>query len=321
VVDGACRVATVTKRREQQLALLKAREQVQREEFLYTARCFAMAGLPRRRVAGQVWRRFVRVAANQWLLVVYSTDRDTLPFGRDRVVLALLEHLAVETRSGSIEFERAGELLERLGLPEDGGTLERFRGSLERLAGLKIGVRTASTREALEQQQEAAGFQWLAIRRYQLPTRAELANQRQGVLPFRKGGVYGVELSADFVQLLHERRNRLLMPLALVRHFSSRPLGFDVLAFLLARAGAAQRESVIPHDALLDIFGGEDTNPRKLLGDVADYVREICALTGLRAAMVSETERKASRLGGRPRVLWSLRVWPKRSDAVGELVP
>ncbi len=288
-------------------------EQAEHLEAIRTARALAIAGLPKQRCHTRDLSRTLRVGSDLWLRVTYSAQEGhELPFGEDRFVLAGIQHLALEQNSPTVLFDRVGTLLSTFGLSEDGRTIARLRQRFLRLAGLTVRLAFGRTEHALEE--SAAAEQIFIIRQYSLPTRKDLQLEHAGQLTIPGAHPYGVVLSADFWNHLSESKNRLLVPLELLKLFLDKPTGWDYLCFLAARCGAAKTTSKVPHEALMSLF--RDTarqSDRSIIRGLQRYHHEILRATGgrLNAELVEDGAFPSS--GGRPKKRWALIVRPSQS--------
>ena len=272
-----------------------------------------MVGLPKRRCRTRDLSRTLRVGVNLWLRVTYSAQEGhELPFGEDRFVLAGIQHLALEQNSPTVLFDRVGTLLRTFGLSEDGRTVSLLRQRFARLAGLSVRLLFGRSEAALEERAHAD--QVFIIRHYSLPTRKGLQTERTGQLTIPGSHPYGVVLSGDFWTHLSESKNRLLVPLELLKLFIDKPTGWDYLCFLAARCGAARTSSKVPHEALISLFRDtEQQDDRNLIRGLQRYHNEILRATGgrLNADLVEDEAFPSS--GGRPKKRWALIVRPSQS--------
>ena len=288
-------------------------EQADHLEAIRTARALAIAGLPKQRLRARDLSRTLRVGNELWMRVTYSAaEGHELPFGEDRFVLAGIQHLALEQHSPTVLFARVGTLLKTFGLSEDGRTIAQLRQRFTRLAGLSVRMVFSQSHDGLDQ--AGAAEQIFIIRKYSLPTRRDLLIERAGQLTIAGTYPYGVVLSADFWNYLSEPKNRLLVPLELLKLFIDKPTGWDYLCFLASRCGAAKRTSKVPHEALVSLF--RDTpkqDDRNIIRGLQHYHREIQRATRgrLNAELVEDGVFPTT--WGRPKKRWSLIVRPSRS--------
>ena len=295
------------------VGIAKHIDQVDRLEAIRTARALAIAGLPKQRCRTRDLSRTLRVGTNLWLRVTYSTKAGReLPFGEDRFVLAGIQHLALEQDSPIVLFDRVGSLLNTFGLAEDGRTIARLRQRFIRLAGLSVSLQFACAEDALEE--DVSAEQIFIIRQYSLPSRRALSTEHAGQLTLPGAHRYGVILSGDFWKHLSDSKNRLLVPIGLLKLFIDKPTGWDYLCFLAARCGAARRTSKVPHEALVSLF--RDTtrqNDRQIIHALQRYHGEIQRATGgrLNAELIEDGTFSSS--GGRPKKRWALVIRPSQS--------
>lgn len=293
-----------------------------RIETIRMARAIAMAGLPKRPTAERDLVRTLRLGGDLWLRVTHSTTRgNRLPYGEDRFVLAGIQHLAIEAASPVVFFEKVGQLLEMFDIDQNGRSLRVLRDRFERIAGLSVHLAYARTQEDLDNC--PAVEQVFVIRKYALPSRKDLEAEKAGQLTFPKilddpelnDSPYGVVLSEDFWSVLQETKNRLLMPLDLLKLFIDRPTGWDYACFLVARCGSARSASVVPHEALISLFRDSPKEAdRHVIRRLKRYHEEIRVATGGRlSATFFEDEPARVARRGRPKKRWSLRVAPSSS--------
>ena len=288
-------------------------DQAEHLEVIRTARALAIAGLPKRRFKARDLSRTLRVGANLWLRVTYSAQEGhELPYGEDRFVLAGIQHLALEQNSPTVLFDRVGTLLQTFGLREDGRTVSLLRQRFARLAGLSVRLLFGRSEDELEERINAD--QVFIIRQYSLPTRKNLRTEHTGQLTIPGSHPYGVILSGDFWTHLSESKNRLLVPIELLKLFIDKPTGWDYLCFLAARCGAARTVSKVPHEALVSLFRDtEQQDDRNIIRGLRRYHNEILRATGgrLNADLVEDGAFPSS--GGRPKKRWALVVRPGQS--------
>ena len=304
-------------------ALERSMETQERTEALRLARSIALAGLPKKRTKDLSLSRTLRLGRSSWLRVTYSTrEGNELPFGEDRFVLAAIQHLALEQERPAVAFERVGQLLEMFGVLETSQNLRTLRKRFKRLAGLSIALTFGTSEEELDE--ESAGEQVFVIRQWMLPTRKQLKaqadeNAQQMLLPLpaprksKSSTPFGVVLSDDFWNHLQETDNHLIVPLALLKLFLDRPIGWDYLMFLVARCGRARTETVVDHEVLMGLFKDSPKEPdRNALHRLQQYHKEIMLATKGRLNATLEPIGYFPSTGGRPRKRWGLRVGPSK---------
>lgn len=312
--------------------VVEIRERIDREhaqqirtQILGTARAVALSFLPNRPSKARQISRNIRLGSNLWVRVTYTTTaKDVpLPFGMDRCYLHGLLHYAILHDQPLITFDKAGELLDLFQLDHSGRSFKRLRDGLRRIAALHINIVTTD----LPGLNGERGEKIDVIEGWHLPTRDERSKQKSlpdDQLPLpgiasKQDLPHFVRLSEPLMNHLREGgRNILLMRLDLLRHFSNRPIAFDLAMFLAARCGAAASRSVVPHDALMDMFKAGSEPDRRTIQRLQEYLEEIQQATGtdpngnprLNARLdVINEERKGK---GRPRKLWGLIVEPSQ---------
>ncbi len=182
-----------------------------------------------------------------------------------------------------------------------------------RLSGLS--VRLILGRTEAELQEGTCGEQIFVIRRYSLPSRKDLQTEHAGQFAIPGTHPYGVVLSEDFWSHLSESKNRLLVPLELLKVYVDKPTGWDYLCFLVARCGAAQRPSKIPHEALVSLFRDtEKQEDRNIIRNLQRYHREIMTFSRgrLKAELIEDGVFQGGGRG-RPQKRWALLVKPSTS--------
>ena len=300
-------------------AVQRSMETQERTEALRLARSIALAGLPKKRSKALNLSRTLRLGRSTWLRVTYSTrEGNELPFGEDRFVLAAIQHLALEQGRPSVAFDRVGQLLEMFGVLETSQNLRTLRKRFKRLAGLSIALTFGTSEQELDE--ESTGEQVFVIRQWMLPTRKQLKAQaeseNQMMLPLPKGEAstpFGVVLSDDFWNHLQETDNHLIVPLALLKLFLDRPIGWDYLMFLVARCGRARSETVVDHEVLMGLFKDSPKEPdRNALRRLQQYHKEIMLATNHHLNATLEPIGFFPSTGGRPRKRWGLRVGPSK---------
>ena len=321
--------------RDSDRRVVEIRERIDREhaqqirtQILGTARAVALSFLPNRPSKARQISRNIRLGSNLWVRVTYTTTaKDVpLPFGMDRCYLHGLLHYAILHDQPLITFDKAGELLDLFQLDHSGRSFKRLRDGLRRIAALHINIVTTDLPGCSGERGEKIDV----IEGWHLPTRDERSKQNAMIDQMSLPGVNGkqdlphfVRLSEPLMNHLREGgRNILLMRLDLLRHFSNRPIAFDLAMFLAARCGAAASRSVVPHDALMDMFKAGSEPDRRTIQRLQEYLTEIQEATGAdqhgrprlnaRLEVISE-ERKGK---GRPRKLWGLVVEPSRQGLV-----
>lgn len=288
-----------------------------RTEALAMGRALALAGLPCKPTDQRSHTQRVRFGADHWVTVSIAATVDgvPLPYGSDRYVLAGIQHLAIEQGSPFVTFSQAGELLRMFGLPSGGDHYGRLRARLHRVAASAISIELTGN----EKTGMVDGLGYRLIKRYALPTRRA---RQENQLTFPGMEPHYVRLSEDWWEYLQSSPEALLIVrLDLLRQFVDRPTAWDYLCFLTHRCGAARRESVVPHDALMSLFRRGKERERKTIERLRRVHDEVMTATGgrLNASLeVVDLERKGR---GQPRKLWGLRVAPSMTTVLSGAKP
>jgi hypothetical protein len=297
--------------------LARNRVAPERTEALMTARAIALAGLPKRRTTKRDLVRTLRLGQDLWLRVEYTTtSKGTLPYGEDRFVVAGLQHLALKQGSPVVRFEEVGQLLEMFGVPRSNQSYLLLRQRFERLEGLRIHLYFSETEEGLDEPRKGENMGFIA--KYELPTRKELLSKKIVQLPLPELGSNwegircGVRLDEGFWKHLQQERERLLVPLDLMREFVNQPTGWDYALFLVYRCTRAKQPSSIAHEVLMSLFKDAATErDSETIKRLLKYHEQIMRATNgnlqaeLRRAGRFPTDPKK---GGRPKERWELVV-------------
>ncbi|MCB1034160.1 MAG: hypothetical protein KDD47_10045 [Acidobacteria bacterium] len=261
--------------------------------------------------------RKLRFGEQMFVQVEYKAVEDgvPLPFGEDRCVLAAVLHLALTRDDPVVKFESANEILKLLGMQGGGRDYERLRERLKRLGGLMITIVAASSEEGLAERSDLRRN--LVFGEEHLPTREEIKAAEGGGGELTRPSVDDeasryVIVSGDLWERVRRSRNRFLVPLELLRMFRDLPAAWDLLVVLAARCSGAQKESLIPHDALMEMFREGKEPARKVVYRLQRYLELIHVATGgrLNAKIVEYAAQRKPGKRGRPKKLWGLAVGP-----------
>lgn len=314
-----------TARAKRVSALVDIRERIELEkadrratDALKTARALALAHLPRVKTTEKQVSKNVRLGKDLWVRVTYTAVGDQiLPFGEDRVILAGLVHLAMQRGTPLVSFDQAGEILDLFGMERSGTGYKRLRQRLDRIKSLDIEVETHAPGLGIKQ-----GWGARVVERWSLPTRKEIRASMAGqlTLPGTTANdlpLFHVQLSNSLWQHVQEGgRHILKVRKDLMQLFVNRPLGWDYALFLAHRCGSAVTESLVPHEALVDMFGTPNEADRNLFRRLREYHDEIMLATqgpdgdSLLNARLEVVGLEDSKGRGRRKKLWGLRVGP-----------
>ena len=309
--------------RAKNLIEIADRIEKERSEHLWTdaiacARDVALACLPRKRTDEKTVQKSIAFSPNCQVTVTYSVpDNRQMPFGADRFVFFGVQHLARISNSPLVEFQKAGHLLDMFGLPDSGAEYRRLRSRFQRLRSLNIEIETHGSEDSLIPDGAQWGIGSRFIEEWSLPSKKAVEAELSGQSNLLTGrSPYFVKLSDALfsrVQKHGPQENILLLRLDLLKHFRDSPIGWDYCVFLLHRCGSARKQSVVPHDVLMQFFkAGKETDPQTI-ERLRSFHNQIKIATGdsLNAELVVIREERHGR--GRPRKKWGLKVGPSRS--------
>lgn len=311
---------------ERVAALVGVQQSIEREkaeqrasEALRTARALALAHLPRTKTDDKQISKEVRLGKDLWVKVTYTAvGKVPLPFGEDRVILAGLVHMALDRRSPLITFEQAGEILDLFNRQDrSGAAYKRLRQRLERIRNLAIEIETISGELGVRE-----GWRALVVERWSLPTRRELRAAAGGQmnLPMQRGPLppYQIQIGESLWNHLRDGGRAILkVRQDLMQLFIDRPLAWDYALFLCHRCGSAVRHSMVPHDALIDMFASKKQSSRDVFRRLKECHDEIMVATQgpdgrplLNASLEVVGFEQAGKKGGRRKKIWGLKVGP-----------
>lgn len=283
-------------------------------ESIACARDIAMAFLPRKRTDLKVVKKSVVFGPDCEVHVKYSVPDDCeMPFGSDRFVFFGIQHLARQSGSPLVRFEKAGQLLDMFGLPAGGTEYRRLRDRFMRLRSLNIEIETRRPGGSSSESTWGIGSRF--IEEWALPSKRDADAERagQGMLQLSESySPYYVQLSDSLfrrVQSGSAKENILLLRLDLLQHFRDCPIGWDFCVFLLHRCGSARKLSRVPHSVLMQFFKAGKEKDHQTAARLRRYFGQIMEATNntLNVRLQSEDVRMGP---GRPRRQWHLEVGP-----------
>jgi len=240
--------------------LLAEREKPSRPALVSQA--LILCPLPFRRVHGTTLSRTTRLPDGVLTVKFYVPEGDTLPYGNDAVLLDLLCSESRRMKSPEITFDRAAELLEKLGDNDSGASYRRVRERLQRLANMTISVRRAR-----------AGFNVRLVDSWDLGTTKESKQEARGE---RRMIPYAIRFSPEFFDDLMSFY--VPIPEKVLMAFKSNPTEYHLMKRITHRAWVARTQSLIPWDDLRAELGSSDSNVPRFKGDVRKVLLKL-ALT------------------------------------------
>lgn len=295
----------------------EARERREWIETVRLLRYLAIGNLPREPVEASTYSRTFRLGRRspQWCNVFYTARLGKqLPFGQDRIVLALTLEAALRQRSRLVTFDSLYAFLRQLGVTDGGPNYQRLRERFRRLTFLSIDMGFGDSRETAEAHNTGEHLQ--IIRRHAFPEDEEL---RKATL--EEAGVellnddldsrsWFVLFSLDFWnEYANPDHNYIHIPLEIIQHLRDRPLAWDFALFLIYRSSSARAATRVPHEALIELFGAPGTRERRTIELLTKLLTEFSLLFGdALDARIVEDRPLATR--GRPKKRWQLVIRP-----------
>ena len=240
--------------------LVQAREDVEggAKSALFVARSLIIGTLPHKPTTERYATREARIGKQTIVTVSLSVTHPKvdLAFGADRALLAYLQ--TVCRPSGFAYFDSILEFFDTFRIDSSGRSYARFYERLRRLRHLSLNYvcRGPSSDETLN----------MPIIKYAFTPRdskAAASRDDQQLSLLFSAGRYGVQLDETFYK--HFVASEVPLPLTLMRILHNKPVEWDFAAFIVARCGAAAKESFVPFGELLKQLGLDShTNPRLL---------------------------------------------------------
>ncbi len=299
-------------------AIEREDQENQRTAALSFARAMALAMLPASPTKERQVSREIKLGKDLEYEVIYtSAGQSQMPFGADRLVLAGIQHLAIQQRSPRVRFKEVGELLGLFNLSGGGKQYNELRRRLDRLKGLVVDIVPKKGSGPFGTGGQGEGFR--VIKRWHLPTARELKARKAGQLTLdgqEDAGLFFVDISDDLYNYLTMRDGRVLMlvRLDLQSRFVNKPTAWDYLTFLVHRCGSAKSESRVPHDDLMKMFKCGSESDSKTIEKLRRYHKQIMIATShrLNAELVQAGKGRRSKRGPLTQ-LWDLQVGPSRA--------
>lgn len=295
----------------------EARERREWIETVRLLRYLAIGNLPREPIEASTYSRTFRLGRRspQWCNVFYTARLDgQLPFGQDRIVLALTLEAALRQGSRLVTFESLYAFMRQLGVSDAGLNYRRLRERFRRLTFLSIDIGFGDSREGAEAHNTGEHLQ--IIRRHAFPEDDE---HRRATLEEAGVEILEDELDTRAWYVLFTRdfwdeyanpdHKYLHIPLDIIQHLRDRPLAWDFALFLLYRSSSARRVTRVPHQVLMEHFGAPETDDRTTVRRLKKLLTEFQLLLGdALDATIENAAPLATR--GRPRKQWQLVIRP-----------
>jgi hypothetical protein len=252
------RPLTLKPRQQKQVnTLIAERDKPSRPALVSQA--LILCPLPFRRVKGTTITRTTRLPDGALMVKFYVAEGDELPYGNDAVLLDLLCSEARRMKSPEITFDRAAELLEKLGDNDSGASYRRVRDRLTRIANMTISVRRAH-----------AGFNVRLVDSWDLGSPKDSKREAQGE---RRMIPYAIRFSPEFFADLMSYY--VPIPEKVLVAFKANPTEYHLMKRITHRSLVAQSASLIPWDELRAELGSTDSNAARFRGDVRKVIQKL----------------------------------------------
>jgi hypothetical protein len=284
-------LALKPRQQKQVNTLLAERENPSRAALVSQA--LILCPLPFRRVTGTTVNRTTRLPDGVLTVKFFVAEGDALPYGKDAVLLDLLCSESRRMKSPEITFDRAAELLEKLGENDSGTSYRLVRERLLRLANMQISIRRAL----------GAGRNVRLVDSWDLGGTKEARKEAQGA---KRLFPYSIRFSQEFFDDLMSYY--VPIPEKVLIAFKSNPTEYALMKRIAHRGLVARSESVIPWAELLGELGSTDSNQRRFKADVRKVLQKLALVW--EDMPLAFTDGKAG-IGVRPRRLKVVQDTPK----------
>ncbi len=227
-------------------------------EVYQVAQALILCGLPYQPTTKTKITRRATLANGSRVAVTFSAALEgNMPYGSDRSLLHFLLDKAVKTKSKFLSWTTATEFLDAMRMAQGGKNRRDLRNRFARIRGLTIGVERSvigcSDTEIMP-----------VIRRSHLPTSLDRRAERRGqsVLPLNETVVYGIEIDDGFFAEL--MRHHVPVPEEIICSTRKQSQLQDLMLFLYWRCYAAQAESLIPWEYLMQQLWQNDSNHQRI---------------------------------------------------------
>jgi hypothetical protein len=233
------------------------RDSGQLVDVYQTAQVLILCGLPYKPTPMRQSTRKARLGDGSILTVTFIAVLDgvAIPYGADRTVLHWILDRAVKGDDRFVSWRSAQDFLSDVGLSKSGKNICDLRARVQRLKGMAVSIqRTSNGAEE--------SLVLPVIRKSSLPA-SICGRQQEGPRSILTddGTRRGLELDAEFFAEL--KKFHVVVPREIINRTRNSPQLQDCVLFLYWRAFAAQKESLIPWQALRDqIWQGDKTLTR-----------------------------------------------------------
>ena len=242
------------------------------DEYIKLAQVLLMCSLPHSRTEKPHVVRKARLGDGTYLTVTLSAmnSKVPIPFGRDRKLLAWIIDRAIRNNNPFVPWSAAAEYQREMGIPEGGKSNKELQARFARIASLGINI-------------ERTGNGVKRTRAYAVLSDSMLPQSITGYAPEErqlalKGmeNKFGLQLSSELFEDIG--RYNYALPRMLWQTLTGPSQVQDIVLWLFVRSYAANSETVVPWPALIEQFGSEDSNPRRLKMHAREAIRTLNTL-------------------------------------------
>jgi hypothetical protein len=237
------------------------------EKVGFSSRPFVITTFPAKRVKGASWIRKNGNAS----LTVSVPEGQTVPFGMDRLIPIFLATMAVKTRSRTITFDSASDVLDLFGLTSGGINYKRLSQSIERVFNASVFFKIES--KDYRQQARFHFISSLSLWKNESPNQ-----QRLEGLPKNQ-----ITLSQEFFEEI--QKHPIPVDLEVVKILRNKPLALDVYLFVAYKAAAIKHTTRIPLSELFEAFGSQQKELRQQRLKMKKILQTITTLARVHATV------------------------------------
>lgn len=241
------------------------------ENVGFSSRPFVITTFPAKRVKGASWIRKNGNAS----LTVSVPEGHTIPFGMDRLIPIFLATMAVKTKSRTITFDSASDVLNLFGLTGGGINYKRLSQSIERVFNASVFFKIES--KDYRQQARFHFISSLSLWKNESPNQ-----QRLDGLPKNQ-----ITLSQEFFEEI--QKHPIPVDLEVVKILRNKPLALDSYLFIAYKAAAIKHTTRIPMAELFEAFGSQQKEIRQQRIKTKKILKTITKLAGVNTKIEGDT--------------------------------
>lgn len=241
------------------------------ENVGFSSRPFVITTFPAKRVNGASWIRKNGNAS----LTVSVPEGQTIPFGMDRLIPIFLATMAVKTKSRTITFDSASDVLNLFGLTGGGINYKRLSQSIERVFNASVFFKIES--KDYRQQARFHFISSLSLWKNESPNQ-----QRLDGLPKNQ-----ITLSQEFFEEI--QKHPIPVDLEVVKILRNKPLALDAVLFIAYKAAAIKHTTRIPMAELFEAFGSQQKEIRQQRIKTKKILQTVIKLAGVNTKIEGDT--------------------------------